>query len=159
MSEPDLGAVVAMDSSTRMGEEQLRDELARSWSHVWVAREENGTSQPGEEVVAFLIAWHVANELHVLNITTRADRRRRGIGRAMMDTAVAYGREKRVKQVLLEVRRSNDAAIALYRSVGFFATGVRPRYYPDDEDAVEMVLLFDPKTGDVVAHADDVRLD
>jgi ribosomal-protein-alanine N-acetyltransferase len=64
-----------------------------------------------------------------------------------------------VKHVLLEVRRSNGAAIALYRRVGFFAMGVRARYYPDDEDAVEMVLMLDPETGAVVAHGDEVRLD
>jgi ribosomal-protein-alanine N-acetyltransferase len=61
--------------------------------------------------------------------------------------------------VLLEVRRSNAAAIALYRRVGFFAMGVRSRYYPDDEDAVEMVLMIDPETGAVVAHDDEVRLE
>jgi hypothetical protein len=37
--------------------------------------------------------------------------------------------------------------------------GVRARYYPDQEDAVEMVLLLDPSTGDIVAHADEVRLE
>ena len=48
-----------------------------------------------------------------------------------------------MRHVLLEVRRSNAPAIALYRALGFFAMGVRARYYPDDEDAVEMVLAFD----------------
>ncbi|MDP9002303.1 MAG: ribosomal protein S18-alanine N-acetyltransferase [Myxococcota bacterium] len=158
MTGPDLAAVVAMDSSTHTSEEQLREELARSWSHVWVARARADTSN-NDEVVAFLVAWHVADELHVLNVTTRADRRRRGIARAMMETAVAYGRRSRVKQILLEVRRSNRAAISLYRSVGFFATNVRPRYYPDDEDAVEMLLVFDPETRAVVDRADEVKLD
>ena len=37
--------------------------------------------------------------------------------------------------------------------------GLRARYYPDNEDAVEMVLLLDPATGAVVPHADEVRLD
>ena len=96
-------------------------------------------------MVAFLLAWHVADELHVLNITTRSDRRRQGIGRALMSTAVAYARENRVGHVLLEARRSNEAALALYRSMGFVAARVRPRYYPDDEDAVEMTLRLDSK--------------
>ena len=52
-----------------------------------------------------------------------------------------------MKHVLLEVRRSNAPAIALYRALGFFAMGVRARYYPDDEDAVEMVLALDLETG------------
>jgi [ribosomal protein S18]-alanine N-acetyltransferase len=154
MTESDLRVVAAIDSSTRMGETQLRDELARSWSHVWVARE-TGV----EGIVGFLVAWHVTDELHVLNVTTRADQRRRGIARALMDTAVSYGRERRLKHVLLEVRRSNHGAIALYRGVGFFAIGVRARYYPDDEDAVEMLLLFDRVTGEIVPGKDGVRLD
>jgi ribosomal-protein-alanine N-acetyltransferase len=153
MKAGDLGAVAALEGPTPMNEAQLKEELARPWSRLWVAREH------GEVVVAFLVSWHVADELHVLNIATREDRRRRGIGRALMDVVTAYARDQRVKHVLLEVRRSNGAAIALYRSVGFFAMGVRAKYYPDDEDAVEMVLMLDPATGAVVAHTDEVRLD
>lgn len=153
MNAGDLVAVAAIDGATRMDEAQLKDELARTWSRLWVARED------GDVVAAFLVSWHVADELHVLNVATREDRRRRGIGRALMDVVVAYARAQRVKHVLLEVRRSNAAAIALYRSVGFFAMGVRAKYYPDDEDAVEMVLMLDPETGAVVAHDDEVRLD
>jgi ribosomal-protein-alanine N-acetyltransferase len=153
MSDGDVCAVAAIEGPTRMAEEQLRAELARPWSRLWVAREAGGGT------VAFVVAWHVADELHVLNVATRADRQRRGIARALMDQVVAYARDKRVKHVLLEVRRSNRAAIALYRVVGFFAMGVRARYYPDDEDAVEMVLMLDPVTGEVVAHRDEVRID
>jgi ribosomal-protein-alanine N-acetyltransferase len=153
MNAGDLAAVAGIDGATRMDEAQLKDELARTWSRLWVARED------GDGVVAFLVSWHVADELHVLNVATRENRRRRGIGRALMDVVIAYARREHVKHVLLEVRRSNAAAIALYRSVGFFAMGVRAKYYPDDEDAVEMVLLLDPATGAVVAHDDEVRLD
>jgi ribosomal-protein-alanine N-acetyltransferase len=156
MGEADVAAVAGIDPTTLLDEAQLQEELGRSWSRMWVAREE---LEVGEGVVAFLTAWHVADELHVLNITTRADHRRRGIGRSLLETAVMYGRESRVKHVLLEVRRSNHGAIALYRSTGFFATGVRARYYPDDEDAVEMVLLFDAKSGEVIVRSDEARLD
>jgi ribosomal-protein-alanine N-acetyltransferase len=152
MLEADVGAVAAMGASTRVDETQLRDELARTWSREWVAREDE------EGVVGFLLAWHVADELHVLNVITRVDRRRRGIGRALMETALSYARHHRVKHVVLEARRSNEAAVALYRALGFFVTGLRPRYYPDDEDAVEMMLVFDPKTGAVVLRKDEVRL-
>jgi ribosomal-protein-alanine N-acetyltransferase len=76
-----------------------------------------------------------------------------------MNELVSYGRRRRVRHVLLEVRRSNRPAIALYRRIGFFAMGVRARYYPDNEDAVEMVLSLDPETGAVVPHTDEVKLD
>ncbi|HEY6462308.1 MAG TPA: ribosomal protein S18-alanine N-acetyltransferase [Polyangiaceae bacterium] len=153
MREDDVPSVAAMDGPTQMNEGHVRDEMARPWSRLWVAREE------GAGVVAFVVAWHVADELHVLNVATREDRRRRGIGRTLLGEVVGYARAHRMKHVLLEVRRSNVAAIALYRGAGFFAMGVRARYYPDDEDAVEMVLLLDAETGAVVAHADEVRLD
>jgi ribosomal-protein-alanine N-acetyltransferase len=153
MKEDDVQAVAAIAGPTHMDAAHVRDEMQRPWSRLWVAREEDGP------VVAYLVAWHVADELHVLNIATRQDRQRRGIGRALMDETVKYARAGRIAHVLLEVRRSNRPAIGLYRGVGFFAIGVRARYYPDDEDAVEMVLALDPETGAIVAHADEVRLD
>ena len=158
MKEGDIREVAAMEGPTRMDEAQVRAELERPWARIWVAREtEPGSS--GKRIAGYLVAWHVADELHVMNVATRADRRRRGVGRALVDSAVAYARARRVRHALLEVRRSNRPAISLYRSVGFFAMGVRTRYYADDEDAVEMVLLFDPTTGDIVAHADEIRLE
>jgi ribosomal-protein-alanine N-acetyltransferase len=153
MTLDDLSTVLAIEAGSQMTEAQLREEMARPWARLWVARE----SERG--VVAFLVAWHVADELHVLNVATRPDQRRRGFGRALMDHALAYARAHRARHVLLEVRRSNRAAIELYRSCGFFAMGVRPRYYSDDEDAVEMVLMLDPATGAILPHEDEVRLD
>jgi ribosomal-protein-alanine N-acetyltransferase len=153
MKAEDLAAVTSIEGPTQMSEASLREEMLRPWSRSWVAHED------GAAIVAFVVAWHVADELHVLNIATRADRRRRGIARALMDEVLAYGRRRRVQHLLLEVRRSNRAAITLYRALGFFAMGVRPRYYADDEDAVEMVLTLDPETGDVLPHTDEVRLD
>jgi ribosomal-protein-alanine N-acetyltransferase len=175
MNEGDIAAVVSIEGPTHMSEEQVRAELQRPWAHAWVAREEVGreeedeegareprarddTAREGRHVAAYVIAWHVADELHVLNVATREDRRRRGIARQLMDHVVAHARAARVKHLLLEVRRSNAPAIALYRALGFFAMGVRSRYYPDDEDAIEMVLAFDLATGEVVSRADEVRL-
>ena len=153
MKEGDVDAVAAIAGPTHMDAAHVRDELQRPWSRMWVAREADGG------VVAYLVAWHVADELHVLNVATREDRRRRGMARALMQEVVTYARAHRVAHVLLEVRRSNRPAIGLYRSVGFFAIGVRARYYPDDEDAVEMVLALDPDTGAIVVRDDEVRLD
>ncbi|WP_343571635.1 ribosomal protein S18-alanine N-acetyltransferase [Mycobacterium sp.] len=50
----------------------------------------------------------------------------RGIGRRMLDTLLDIAADSVVH---LEVRTDNDAAIALYRSVGFARVGVRKRYY------------------------------
>lgn len=152
MTEADVLEVAAMGSAPRLEETQLRDELARTWSRKWVARE------APFGVVAYLVAWHVVDELHVLNLATRPDRRRRGIGRALLETAIRYGRTHGLRHVVLEVRRSNAAAIALYRTSGFSDVGVRARYYPDDEDAIEMMLLLDPDVDANAARPDDAGL-
>jgi ribosomal-protein-alanine N-acetyltransferase len=50
----------------------LPAELGRSWARIWVARE-----QPGGPALGFLLAWRVADELHVINVATHPDFRRR----------------------------------------------------------------------------------
>ena len=154
MRDTDVPSVARISSgSTPADEAQLRDELARPWSRLWVVREADDVP------VAFLIAWHVADELHVLNLVTRVDRQRLGLARALLITAIAYARGSHIRHILLEVRRSNRGAILLYRSVGFFAKGARPNYYPDHEDAVEMALLLDPTTGVIAVVEDEIHLE
>jgi ribosomal-protein-alanine N-acetyltransferase len=152
MVESDIADVLAIEGASKMTEAQLREELERPWARLWAARS-------GSVTVAFLVAWHVSDELHVLNVATHPSHRRKGIGLALMEEALRFAQGKKVRHVLLEVRRSNRPAIALYRRLGFYAMGVRPRYYPDDEDAVEMVLLFEPDGGAVIAKEDEVKLE
>jgi len=154
MNESDVADVVAIDAgggSSAWDEPQLRGELGRSWAHLWVVREE---ASP----IAFLATWHVADELHVLNIATHEAHRRRGHARLLLQHALAFAVERSVRLVLLEVRRSNAAAIGLYRTFGFVAMGLRERYYGDGEDAVEMLLRLD-EHGRPVPGRDEVTLE
>jgi ribosomal-protein-alanine N-acetyltransferase len=131
------------------------EELSRSWARLWAAR-----TAEGAPLVGFLIAWHVADELHVLNVATLPAMRRRGVGRALMDAALAYSSAHKIRIVLLEVRRSNRAAIKLYRDLDFTALGVRSGYYADNgEDAIEMILALDPESGKVLPGRDEIRID
>lgn len=134
-------------------EARLREELSRPWSHSWVIRGER------TEALSFLVVWHVADEVHVLNVATHPAHRGRGMGSALVAHVIAFARKARARHILLEVRRSNQNAIRMYRAAGFFATTLRRRYYPDDEDAVEMALVLDPRTGDVLRRKDEVFLD
>lgn len=157
MEEGDVASVVTLETPSSIHEEELRAELLRPWARLWVAREERDVGIAAEcAVVAVLSIWHVADEIHVLNLVTRPDRRRRGIGRALLNEAIAYARRVSAVRILLEVRRSNAPAIGLYRSLGFFVLGVRTRYYRDDEDALEMMLVFGP-TGEIERRPDEVR--
>jgi len=82
----------------------------------------------------------VVDEAELLTIGVAAAQQRKGWAR---DTGrdAQCGAEKNMRRVLLEVRTSNIAAIALYRSVGFCEIGVRRAYYKNangSEDAITM---------------------
>lgn len=109
-------------------------ELARSYALLRVAF-------LGDQVVGFLLAWRAADELHLTDLGVTAAVRRRGIARQLIDDLRRLGREHASRVILLEVRATNEAALALYRSLAFVELDRRKRYYPDtDEDAVVMQL-------------------
>jgi ribosomal-protein-alanine N-acetyltransferase len=139
----DIEAIVAIDRvSFPNPTVDVRAELERPWARIWVAR-----PGPGQEPIAFLLVWFAADEMHVLSLATHPDHRRRGIGRALMERSLSEARDRSTRIVLLEVRRSNQAAIDLYRRFGFSVSGVRPRYYANGEDAMEMALVLGPGSG------------
>lgn len=91
----------------------------------------------GETVLGYLGFLHVLEEMEILTVATAKQARRRGIGKKMITYAMDYAREHEVARILLEVRASNKAAIALYESFGFRKLGVRRAYYrKPKEDAL-----------------------
>jgi [ribosomal protein S18]-alanine N-acetyltransferase len=118
--------------------ELLRRELGHAWSTILLAVEEDDA---GERILGFIVFWLVHDEVHVLNIAVAMEARRRGIGRALMEESAAQGRRRAAQISTLEVRRSNVAAITLYRALGYRQVGIRPNYYTDEgEDAIVMIL-------------------
>lgn len=85
----------------------------------------------GEAPGGFILCRVVADEAEVLTLAVLPAARRRGIARALMTAAMAQGKAGGVARVLLEVSVRNDAALALYRSVGFGEVGRRKGYYAD----------------------------
>ncbi len=81
----------------------------------------------------------LADEAHIMNLATRSDRRREGIGRELLGRLEALALAHGARLVTLECRRGNESAIALYESRGMKVAGVRPGYYAGSgEDALIM---------------------
>ena len=83
-----------------------------------------------------------SEEAELLTIGVAATQQRKGLGRAMLREMLEAMRAKNLRRVFLEVRASNLAALALYRSAGFTQIGVRRGYYQNaqgNEDAVTMM--------------------
>ena len=94
--------------------------------------------------VGFAVASLVPPQAELETIVVAPAVRRKGVGatllRAMTDELTLAG----AAAVTLEVRDSNRAALALYRSLGFNESGRRRGYYVDPvEDAVMMRLSLD----------------
>lgn len=92
-----------------------------------------------QRIAGFLVSRQAApGEREILNVAVDPAKRRRGIGKMLVEAELA--RSQGVW--FLEVRESNAAAIALYRSMGFEPAGRRPGYYAHPtEPAIVMRFL------------------
>jgi ribosomal-protein-alanine N-acetyltransferase len=91
-------------------------------------------------LIGFLCRWLVADECHILNVAVHPRIRQQGIGRLLMQHALAEARAKDAHVITLEVRRSNLAARSLYRKLEFQERRLRRNYYGPGEDAIVMEL-------------------
>ena len=90
-----------------------------------------------DSLVGYVVAWFAADEGEIANLAVREPTRRRGIGAALLDAALAEGTRRGAANMYLEVRESNEAARRLYASRGFEEIGRRRRYYRHPvEDAI-----------------------
>lgn len=81
-----------------------------------------------------------ADEADITNISVVKESRRSGAGTAIVEELFSRGRAMGIKKIFLEVRKSNYAAIGLYKKLGFEEMGIRKNYYEAPvEDAVTMI--------------------
>lgn len=83
---------------------------------------------------------------HVKDLAVHPEYRRRGIARRLLARALVDLDDAGAVRAELEVRRSNDAARALYDEFGFERRGLRSGYYTDGEDAIVMTRTFEGLT-------------
>ena len=80
-------------------------------------------------VVGYAILSVAASEAHILNLCVHPNFRKHGYGERLLASLIDYSRKAEVREMFLEVRPSNTAAIALYRKKGFRHIANRPSYY------------------------------
>ena len=104
--------------------------------NVYVAVAEYGDEKAGYGEIRM-----IAGEAQIYNIAIAPEFRRAGIGEALLRHMSARAEEDGCVLVTLEARSSNEAAMALYRKLGFREVGRRKGYYAKGgEDAVLMDL-------------------
>jgi len=96
-------------------------------------------------LVGYFVAMVGVDELHLLNVTVASAHQGLGHGQGLLDAVQAHGQRLGLTTLLLEVRRSNSRARALYQRLGFADVGLRRNYYPaaqGREDALVMSLAL-----------------
>jgi ribosomal-protein-alanine N-acetyltransferase len=98
-------------------------------------------ARSGDKIVGYICANQVLDEGHILNVTVRPGHRGQGIAVELLRCATGILAERGCKEIFLEVRISNEAALRMYEKAGFRMISARKRYYTSpEEDAVIMVL-------------------
>lgn len=146
MSEHDLLEVVEIEHACQLskwGWEAYHYELANG-ALMLVARSKNRTWRADYAIKGFAAARLLTDQLHINNIGVRPEYRRYGIGRSLLRATMRAGYRAGARIAHLEVRPTNEAAIALYLANNFSIVGRRPKYYVEPpEDALLMSAQLD----------------
>ena len=136
MTMADVDGVAAVEAAT-FPTPWSRDAFASEMKNVaarYLVAEQDG------KIIGYAGAWIIIDESHITNIAVLQEHRGRGIGRLLTQGLMQYLSNLGAAYATLEVRRSNEVAQNLYKSLGFIKLGVRKRYYEDNgEDALIMV--------------------
>ena len=133
MAEAHVAAVAELEKacfSAPWSEASVREELTTPLS-LWLV------ALAGGQVAGYVGSQTVLDEADMMKLAVAPRRRRQGIARQLVEALGDALRAQGVQSLTLEVRASNEAAIQLYRSLGFTQVGRRPRYYTKPtEDAL-----------------------
>lgn len=132
MAQGDLEAVLAIERTTLTpwSREMVEAELRYAAGIRLVAED----GQAGGSIVGWCAARLVAPEAELLKIAVAKERRRQGIGAALLGHLCRALHDVGICELFLEVRGRNHPALSLYGRFGFTEIGRRPAYYSEPED-------------------------
>ena len=142
MTESDIPFVAGLERecfSSPWSEEGLFSELSNEKAHFYVL-EYSG------EIAAYMGMHIILDECYITNIAVKSYLRRKGFGRALVENAVKKAEAEGCFFITLEVRKSNEKAIALYSVCGFENVGERKDFYTTPtENAIIMTKYFEAR--------------
>ncbi len=136
MGAADLDAVMALENRVYpfpWTRGNFSDSLASGYS-AWLIKVSGS-------LVGYAVMMQAHDEAQLLNLSIAPERRRSGFGSALLAHLLAQARSCGATRMLLEVRRSNDPALALYQHHGFAQIGERRDYYPAQQGREDALVL------------------
>jgi [ribosomal protein S18]-alanine N-acetyltransferase len=141
-SPADLAAIRELDAETFGVDAWSETAWEGEWNHVQTTRH-LVVAVEATRVIGFAVLSTVADVADLHRIAVVPDRRRRGIGRALVEALIAEARRRRCGRMLLEVEAGNAAGLALYGRLDFVQIARRRSYYGPGRHALVLELRLD----------------
>lgn len=94
-----------------------------------------------EEIYGFAGFRTIFEEMEIMNIVTKVDKRNQGFASNMLSYILRYAHNHEMEKINLEVNENNLPAIKLYKTYGFQVVGKRNKYYKDGGNAILMTYF------------------
>ena len=136
MNLHDLDEVLAIEYRAYpfpWGRGNFADSISAGYS-CWVCR-------VGGELAGYLVLMLAVDDAHILNLCVAEKHHGVGYGGRLLRQAMIAARQGGACSLLLEVRPSNEKALALYRHFGFQQIGIRRGYYPAEKGREDALVL------------------
>ena len=133
----DLADLESMTFSTPWSYDALAEELQNPLAVFYVAEDVEA-----ESAVGYLGMHHILDEGFITNVVVHPAYRRQGIATALLAELETYGKAHDLTRITLEVRASNQKAIALYEQMGYEKEGVRPGFYDSPKEDALIYSLY-----------------
>ena len=142
MEETDLPMVMEIEDLCFINPWKRSDFLyemyENDYSNLWVIELSN-SSLGLKSVVGFADFWFTFDSATICQIAIHPELQGNKLGSELLDEIIKEAYVKKIKNITLEVRRSNEKAIKLYEKYGFIVSHVKEGYYSDGEDALYMI--------------------
>ncbi len=129
-----IPAAVALDQIALGGlwtEDGYRREIESDVSDLFAM---TCATQAKAPLLALGCVWSILEEGHITLLAVHPDYRKQGLGQAMLVALMGAARRRELEWVTLEVRKTNERAIVLYKKFAFAEVGIRKRYYTNPEE-------------------------
>lgn len=94
-----------------------------------------------DETVAFIIAKVMNHECEILNLGVEISMRKKKLASKLLNKLIDFSKARNIKQIFLEVRVSNTAAVNLYDKFKFNEIGCRPNYYITENGREDALIM------------------
>lgn len=141
MQQSDIESVYKIERSSHLapwGEDILSDCVLVGYDCRVIELPINNT----EQIVGYIICRYSFNICHILNLCISTPYQGKGYGRLLLKSVLdSLKANSAISSVVLEVRPSNTAAIALYEKFGFLQDSIKKGYYNDSHGLEDAILL------------------